>query len=244
MRGLFYQTICTVCVYEIAWGEGVRILFHTYYVADTTVWVHNTYKAGQDGAVDAAMEKAQIEGECFVGETLVWIKPWVSKFNGVRHDMSYIENIEVGDEVLSRCEITGEMAYKKVTKVFAHRDAKVSAIGCDLGPEHYAKFGPQASGGILTTANHPFWVEGKGWTKVRDLQAGDEFLTHNGVKATFRIANLDAYEEDVYNFEVEDFHTYFVEAPGIWVHNKSPIEFSRLSSNEVAEPKPQLARVQ
>jgi hypothetical protein len=80
-------------------------------------------------------------------------------------------------------------------------------------------------------------VEGKGWTKVCDLRAGDEFLTHNGVKATFRIAKLDAYEEDVYNFEVEDFHTYFVGPAGIWVHNKSPIEFKRLDTNAVADPK-------
>jgi hypothetical protein len=182
---------------------------------------------------------ATIEGECFVGETSVWMKPWVNSITGERREMLSIEYIEVGREVLSRCEITGEMAYKKVTKVLAHGDAKVSIIGCDYGPEHYATFGPKASTAILTTANHPFWVEGKGWTKVRDLQAGDEFLTHNGVKATFRIADLDAFEEDVFNLEVEDFHTYFVKPAGIWVHNKSPIEFDRLNSNEVAEPKPQ-----
>ncbi len=159
-------------------------------VADTAVWVHNTYKAGRDGAVDTAMERAQIEGE--------------------RCETSNIEDIEVGDEVLSRCEITGEMAYKKVTKVFAHGDAKVRVIACDHGPEYYAMFGAKANFPILTTANHPFWVEGKGWTKVCDLQAGDEFLTHNGVKATYRSTSKVVLEDDVYNFEVEDFHTYFV----------------------------------
>jgi hypothetical protein len=194
---------------------------HTYYVGDTAVWVHN-HDCTKQEALGDAMERAQIEGECFVGNTLVWVEPWADWVTGERREKVYIEEIEVGDEVLSRCEITGEMAYKKVTKVFAHGDAKVSVIGCNFGPEHYAKFEPKAGDyAILATANHPFWVEGKGWTKVRDLQAGDEFLTHNGVKATFRIANLDAYEDEVYNFEVEDFHTYFVESAGIWVHNKS-----------------------
>jgi hypothetical protein len=231
--------------------------FHTYFVGWNGIWVHNKdtqnlkpldrstsenkpvgYYDNPDKYASPKKENivahnhvlGEIEGECFVGDTLVWIKPWVSKFTGVRHEQSYIEDIEVGDEVLSRCEITGEMAYKKVTKVFAHGYAKVSVIGCDYGPEYYAKFGP-ARYAILTTANHPFWVEGKGWTKVRDLQAGDEFLTHNGAKAAFRIADLDAFEDEVFNLEVEDYHTYFVGPAGIWVHNKSPIEFNQLDSN-------------
>src|SRR5207244_3197833 len=124
----------------------------------------------------------------------------------------------------------------QVTKVFAHGYAKVSSIGCDYGDEYYEKYGPQAGTHILTTSNHPFWVEGKGWTKVRDLRSGDEFLTYNGVKATFRIVDLDAFESEVYNLEVEDFHTYFVDTAGIWVHNKSPIELNRLDSGAVAEP--------
>jgi hypothetical protein len=32
---------------------------------------------------------------------------------------------------------------------------------------------------------------------------------------------VDGREETVYNFEVEDFHTYFVGEAGVWVHNDS-----------------------
>ncbi len=172
----------------------------------------NSKVALSEQVIDNLIRRTQ--SECFVGDTLVLMKPWVNSVTGVRCEKLYIEQIEVGDEVLSRCEITGDIAYKKVIKVYAHGYTKVSSISCDYGPEYYAKFGSQANHAILTTANHPFWVQGKGWTKVCDLQAGDELLTHNGVKAIFKIANLDAYGSEVYNLEVEDFHTYFVDSAG------------------------------
>jgi len=31
----------------------------------------------------------------------------------------------------------------------------------------------------------------------------------------------DNYEDYLYNIEVEDYHTYFVEKIGLWVHNAS-----------------------
>jgi hypothetical protein len=213
--------------------------FHTYYVGDSAVWVHNT-NCAKEGAVDAVFEKAAIEGECFSGDTYVVVEPWTDNFNGgVSTNMLYIERIEVGDTVLSRCETTGEMAYKQVTKVFAHGWTTTSDIAFECGPEFRQKFPASNNPSITTTANHPFWVQGKGWTKVCDLQPDDEMLTYNGLKATVKHVSLNNREEEVYNLEVEDFHTYFVESSGIWVHNKSPLKFDRLNPNAVPDPKPQ-----
>ncbi|MDP3808599.1 polymorphic toxin-type HINT domain-containing protein, partial [Hydrogenophaga sp.] len=212
--------------------------FHTYYVGNSAVWVHNS--CGPEGAVDAVFEKATIEGECFSGDTLVVVEPWTDNFNGgVSTNMLYIERVEVGDTVLSRCELTGEMAYKQVTKVFTHGWRTSSDISFECGPEFYEKYPTSNPPGITTTANHPFWVQGKGWTKVEDLKPGDEMLTYDGIKATVKHVSLNNSGTEVYNLEVEDFHTYFVASPGIWVHNKSPLKFDRLNANAVPDPKPQ-----
>jgi hypothetical protein len=62
-------------------------------------------------------------------------------------------------------------------------------------------------------------VPDKGWVEAGDLQVGDLFQTEDGV-----IIDLDGVERregefEVYNFEVEDFHTYFVSELEILVHN-------------------------
>jgi hypothetical protein len=206
--------------------------FHTYYVGDAAVWVHNTNCLKQD-AVDAIFEKAVIEGECFSGDTPIWVEPWMSDATGFLTTVVRIDRIDVGDTVLSRCETTGEVAYKQVTKVFTHGWRTSSDISFEFGPEFHEKYGHTFNPGITTTANHPFWVQGKGWTKVEDLKPGDEMLTYDGIKATVKHVSLNNSGTEVYNLEVEDFHTYFAGSPGVWVHNKSPLKFDRLNPNVV-----------
>ncbi len=60
-----------------------------------------------------------------------------------------IEDIEVGDKVLSKNEETGEQDYKEVTAL--HRNEKDTTYKLSVGNQI-----------IETTDNHPFWVEGKG----------------------------------------------------------------------------------
>jgi hypothetical protein len=69
------------------------------------------------------------------------------------------------------------------------------------------------------TAEHPFWVRDRGWVKAGQLRSGDEVPQLGG--GWLRIARVATSEkrETVYNFEVEDFHTYFVGDLAAWVHN-------------------------
>jgi hypothetical protein len=143
---------------------------------------------------------------------------------------SKIENLEVGSLVMSRCEKTGEMAPKRVIRIYEH-SAKTYALAYNPGPAHVKRF--PSSGFIYVTGEHPFWVQGKGWTPVCELKPGDAFLTHNDDPTTvnyvmtpdeFAISMSQgtaavAYTAPVFNLEVEDFNTYFVGTPGIWVHN-------------------------
>ena len=78
---------------------------------------------------------------------------------------------------------------------------------------------------IRTTAEHPFWVERRGWTEpAQQLMAGDRLLSHDG-----RSVVLDGVEGSrdvpVFNMPIADDHTYFVGSNewgfSVWAHNAS-----------------------
>lgn len=75
---------------------------------------------------------------------------------------------------------------------------------------------------IGTTAEHPFYVRGKGWTAAGQLKEGDLIRTIDGWVPVKKIEDSGRYET-VYNLAVEDHRTYFVGAPewgfGVWAHN-------------------------
>lgn len=163
-----------------------------------------------DEPQQAATRKDGLEGQGFEGTTLVSMELGNSPIDNPY--LTHIEHIEVGDKVLSRCEITGEMAYKRVTKVFQYECARFAVIGCQYSWDF--DFSPA----IITTEEHPFWVVGKGWTAAQDLKSGDEFFTYIGEKTTVKSVRIDTdFEGFVYILEVEDFHTYFAGSAGILV---------------------------
>ncbi len=125
----------------------------------------------------------------------------------------YIENIREGDYVLTRDENDpdGPVVARQVEEVFTS----------------YAKIWHVHVGGqvIRTTAEHPFWVRGKGWTAGWELRVGDELSSHDG-RWTAVEDLLDTGEwETVYNVRVAEHHTYFVGGEiwgfAIWSHNLS-----------------------
>ena len=74
---------------------------------------------------------------------------------------------------------------------------------------------------IICTNEHPFYSPVKGWMAACDLRAGDILVTVNGeyvVVEKVQHEILDAPVK-VYNFEVEDFHTYYVGDTNVLVHN-------------------------
>jgi len=86
------------------------------------------------------LAKDQIDQKaCFVAGTMVHTK------DGLKP----IEEIKVGDYVLSKPENGGELAYKQVTKTFVRENAEVWGV----------KYGIEGVGHLIaTTAEHPFWI--------------------------------------------------------------------------------------
>ena len=72
---------------------------------------------------------------------------------------------------------------------------------------------------IGTTAEHPFWVKTQGWIFAGKLLPGDEIFTSNGGWLRVNKGTWLSERQTVYNFEVDEFHTYFVGKHRAWVHN-------------------------
>ena len=135
---------------------------------------------------------------CFVAGTLVTTED----------GQEPIEEIEVGDKVLSEDETTGEVAVKTVTETYINETDELIHI-CVNGET------------LSATPTHPFYVDKLGWTLARSLRAGDVLVLSNGELVTVEWVQHEILESPikVYNFEVEDFHTYFVGESSVLVHN-------------------------
>ena len=86
---------------------------------------------------------------------------------------------------------------------------------------------------IVTTVDHPFYVQGRGFVEAGKLLVGDKLLDVNG--NVLLVENLDVEltgdSVKVYNFQVEDYHTYHVSGFGVLVHNAGGYERSQKYSN-------------
>jgi hypothetical protein len=77
---------------------------------------------------------------------------------------------------------------------------------------------------LRTTAEHLFWVRGRGWTAARQLRVGDELRSHDGRWLAVEGVRDTGREEVVYNCRVAEYHTYFVGCDewgfSLWAHNQ------------------------
>jgi hypothetical protein len=86
---------------------------------------------------------------------------------------------------------------------------------------------------IGATAEHPFYVYGKGWTPLGELRPGDWIRTDEGWVEVNKVEDTGRYET-VYNVKVADNHTYFVGGEdwgfAVWAHNATcdPAEVARI----------------
>lgn len=85
-----------------------------------------------------------------------------------------IEQMKVGDAVLSQPEGGGEAGYRAATRRLVHDDKE---IVCVTYVDHDK---PNSSFVIYPTDNHPFWVEGAGWTRSDQLRGSHCLRLRNG----------------------------------------------------------------
>ncbi len=64
-------------------------------------------------------------------------------------------------------------------------------------------------------------MEGKGWVDAGELKPGDRLVMYSGEVLEVDEAYVEYLDRSVkvYNFEVEDWHTYFLSEYNVFVHN-------------------------
>lgn len=161
---------------------------------------------------------------CFKEGTLVQTE------NGLKP----IEEIQVGDKVLAYDEETGEQAFKPVKQLFRNETSKwcTVIVKSEKGQEAFE---------IISTPGHKYYLPdnvekrdfgkplehvgyvglSEKWVSAEELKFGDKVLLSDGTYGIIQSVKLEQLEtpEATYNFEVEDFHTYYVGEQSVLVHN-------------------------
>jgi hypothetical protein len=153
-------------------------------------------------ALEAAMKQAskQVKAclNCFVAGTLV----------ATACGLVPIEEVQAGDWVWARDEVTGEVRLCEVEETYRNQSPVILEV--TVGGET-----------VATTPGHPFWVLDHGWKDAGELEVGDHLVNLRGESVVVEDIRRRPVPEAVYNFSVAGLHTYFVGQGGIWVHNAS-----------------------
>ena len=124
-----------------------------------------------------------------------------------------IEEIKTGDKVWSYNELTGETGLQEIVRTMVRE--------IDHTIELYTE-----EEFIETTAEHPFLTDNS-WKDATDLQTGDKIRSRNEEDIEIKDVKFSYRPRKVYNFEVSNWHTYFVGALQWLVHNACLKELAR-----------------
>ena len=141
------------------------------------------------------------------------------------------------------------MQYKKVARVFRNTtdkwctvtvevNGKTEKITSTPGHKYYLPFNSENREKDLIPEHANYITLSDKWVSACKLKPGDKVLLFNKTYAIIKAVEVVclATPEVTYNFEVEDFHTYFVGNNPILVHNANcGGDFKKYSADEIAK---------
>ena len=135
---------------------------------------------------------------CFVAGTLI----------NTMTGLVAIEHLRAGDKIIAADPDTFEVGEKTILEVYERQVDKLV---------HLTISGEK----IVTTDNHPFYVQGRGFIEAGNLFVDDKLVSVEGKDLIVESIEIEKVDETVtvYNFKVDDYHTYFVGENAVWVHN-------------------------
>lgn len=138
--------------------------------------------------------------KCFIAGTVIVTETGFAR----------IEDVKPGDIVLSTNTDTMETGCKKVLEKYVRKTRELV---------HIIVGGKE----IVSTPDHPYYVEGRGFVNAYQLCIGSPLLDADGkileVEQIYKEQLGKNEEVKVYNFQVEDWHTYHVGEMEVLVHN-------------------------
>ncbi|SFH57080.1 intein C-terminal splicing region [Pseudobutyrivibrio sp. OR37] len=92
---------------------------------------------------------------------------------------------------------------------------------------------------FTTTEGHPFYTLERGFVKAGELRYSDTLVDDNGKELHLEKKNKEHLTKPVtvYNFAVEDYHTYFVGENEVLVHNTCAVSEKPLQTHHFATNK-------
>ncbi|MEM7560794.1 MAG: polymorphic toxin-type HINT domain-containing protein, partial [Planctomycetota bacterium] len=123
-----------------------------------------------------------------------------------------IEQLNVGDMVLSRNVGTGELGWKPVLRA-TNRPPELTV---EVRTEQDV---------LRCTSGHLFWVSGKGWQKASELEAG--YVLHAAKEPTIVASVRRMPMARTFNLQVADNATYFVGEDRVLTHDVTPRSHNR-----------------
>jgi hypothetical protein len=202
-------------------GEEAVVLATSFVPGDVQVYnfevegLHNYFVRGADGERSGVLVHNSCPGgggsagSCFVAGTTILTK------DGPKA----IETVELGDLVAAHEHSSGSDVYAPVTTLFVRTapeviDATVSYADGTLDS-------------LTGTPNHPFWVDAvRDYVPLGDLEVGTGLHVQGGGKAILVSKTWRQGDFEVFDFEVEGLHNFYVrgegsDAAGVLVHNST-----------------------
>jgi hypothetical protein len=150
-------------------------------------------RAGLDAAADAT--KRELGCASFGADTLVSI--------GER--AVPIQSLSPGEWVDARSDRTYLDRSQRVTHAFQRRAPAYHVVETE-------------GSRLAVTEEHPFWVQGRGWTPIREIEVGAPIATADGDTLVLANRRVDATLQ-VFNLTVANDSSYFVGEERVWAHN-------------------------
>jgi RHS repeat-associated protein len=119
-----------------------------------------------------------------------------------------IQDVQTGDLVMAFNPDTGDTEPQPVTETYIHEDVATIRVTTTAGE-------------IVTTVNHPFYVEDRGYTPACELHENDQLKTPDGSDVTVVSIQATGKTQTVYNLNIAEQHNYYVCAKkeAVLVHN-------------------------
>ncbi len=133
--------------------------------------------------------------------------------------MIAIERVRIGDLVLAKHSVTGELRFQPVLRTTVREPEQLIRLTLTSDEGDAGKATEQV---IRASGGHPFWVSGQGWMRARQLEAG---MRLHGLKGFMVVKSSEVEEQATrtFNLVVDDFHSYFAGATPLLTHDNTVV---------------------